>query len=390
MIWKRFWFYVGLPRRAGRLLLVMTLPFTGCSLFGERDQPAKIVLEDVSSDSSGAEYPVIVCNNSGHVVLGWTSNPTGYNSIWIVEKDRGGQWEPRYNLSHNAIDARSLTLCYDSSGTLHAAWQQLVPIGGTATWVLFYTNRPLGGSWAEPETLWFPYPTQPLLSADYSGRVHLLYSGGSGIFRFCYSYCDPGGQWAPARDIGGGDLAQCADLSVRRDGKVYVVWTEVENSLGQVFYAIKDPSGNWSTQANICPTNGWCFWPSVYSDQLRTYVVFMDQETQNRLLVLSQTGDSAWSSPEVAPGIVPGQTALAVDVDDRLLVASYLDCQLQLYRRDSTWSTIADNSETGLGGEGLCMAVDRGANVIHLAWYAQSGPTDDKPMEVYYAEVEEK
>jgi hypothetical protein len=93
--------------------------------------------------------PWIACDANGHVVLAWTRNVGGREDVWCVEKGSGGDWSQPANLSRSGGEggSRNVSLCYDRSGVLHAAWSQHVGFA----WVIFYTRRE--PNWTAPELL---------------------------------------------------------------------------------------------------------------------------------------------------------------------------------------------------------------------------------------------
>jgi hypothetical protein len=326
--------------------------------------------EDIS-DSCDFEYPpAIACGPDGHVVLAWTDTRSGPENIWMVEKDRGGHWGQQYNLSQTEADSRFISLCYDSSGALHAAWQQLVAPGN---WVLFYTQRQVGGQWAPAETIRFGLAGSPHIGADKQGRVHIEFvNGGYPGDRICYLCRNTDGTWDPIRVLHDAYSANWGGLSVWPDGTVFVVWEDDTTSGEQIYCTIRQPTGEWSEPVDLYPSYPYCGMPVVSTMQGKAYVGFSTKAT----VVLSFNPDSGWRKTDSVSTRLDVDLALAADASGRPLLAGFRNYQLQLLRLDSTWVQIAATESTALAWGLPCIAIDQGY-VAHLCWQSQT--------EVFYA-----
>ncbi len=325
----------------------------------------RLEVENISNDSCISEYPAIACGPDGHVVLAWTDARSGPENIWMVEKDRGGHWGQQYDLSQTEADSRFVSLCYDSVGTLHAAWQQLVAPGD---WVLFYTRRPVGSQWTPAETIRFGLAGSPHIGADRQGRVHIEFvNGGYHGDRICYLCRNPDGTWDPIRMLHDAYSAYNGGLSVWPDGTVFVVWEDDQPTGEQIYCTIRQPTGEWSEPVDLFPSYAWCLAPVVSTVQGKAHVGF----SAHGPVVLSFGPDSGWQKTDsISIHLLPG-LALAIDADGRPLLAGFRNSQLQLLRLDSTWVQIAATDSTSPQWISPRMAIDQGY-VIHLCWQSHS------------------
>jgi hypothetical protein len=187
--------------------------------------------ECITPDDSVSYEPCIASDANGHVALAWSGEHGDRVDIWYVEKDPGGSWTEPENLTESGAGdgSRGISLCFDQTGTLHAAWSQAVGGG----WVILYTWRQASGTWAVPETIRHEVAVLPHVGVDATGRVHLVFHDISSMgSNPCYASRAPSGAWSPVTVIRPGYTCFEVASSVHPDGRCIVGFTVDDDSAG--------------------------------------------------------------------------------------------------------------------------------------------------------------
>ena len=325
--------------------------------------------ECITPDDSLSFEPCIACNANGHVVLAWTRNLSGKEDIWFVEKDSGGDWSEPVNLSQSGTGygSRSISLCFDQTGTLHAAWSQALEFG----WVILYTWRQAGGGWAVPETVRLGLPIYPHIGVAASGYVHLFFQDASGAgSNPCYATRAPSGEWSQVTELRSGYL--CRDLApfMHQDGRCIVAYVERDSAhaLGRVHW-LSGSGDAWSAPALLDSLSNAPVFVQMTGMGGTSYLGYV---WLGKIRVWSQVESSGWRGPDtLCPrNGAPAMISLApLAVSD--LIAAWSDAhslEMMLARRASAWSetvVVAGSDSTNPWHTSLTIAPD---GLIHLVW----------------------
>jgi len=361
------------------LLLTVCFTLTSCSLC--RSPNADVDIECITPSDSMSYNPWIACDANGHVVLAWTRNVGGREDVWYVEKDSGGDWSQPANLSRSGGEwgSRNVSLCYDQSGALHAAWSQSVGIA----WVIFYTRRELNGSWAVPETIVYGLAVEPSIGVDSSGSVHLLFEDMGNGFNACYARRDPTAGWGPVSVLRDNYRCRHAALAVRPDGRCIVVYDD-KDSLRT--YWLSGRGDTWTSPMLLDSVSRT---RAFFAMAVRGNTVYFAQNGGlNQMWIWTYRDEAGWRGPDTLcpQSHAPSMISLAAP-DDSILVVGWKQAsssKLMVARRTSRWSSpvlVAGADSTDPGWRMSTVPVPGG--LVHLTW--AGGPADHS--KIYYASV---
>jgi hypothetical protein len=362
------------------LVIVAALAMLGvqCEPGGKPD----IVVQNISNNEHASEYPCVVCDGVGHVVLAWTDDDGGDEVIMYVEKDEGGEWSPPQRMVDMPTGQRNVSLCYDRVGTLHAAWAQFFGPGPRFGWNIAYSHRPRGGTWAVAETLTYGVAVEPRISVDTTGAVHVLFADAGYGSNICYASRSTSGIWSSVYVLRGDYQGLGAPvLGVLADGTCVAAWVEQDNN---VHWSIRTPAAGWQQPATM-PADGNGAWVTTLAAARDVcYQVYMDTKAK----VVALTHDLTWTASDTSfPDRGGYALAACIDTDGDPAVATATTVGGQALRvavrvGSQNWRSCLVDSEYGVSS-GLSLAVGP-SGTMHLAWSSQDYPAEG---EVYYAQV---
>jgi hypothetical protein len=361
-------------------LLLGCFALTSGSLCHNPNPPVDI--ECITPSDSLSYNPWIACDDNGHVVLALTRGISGgREDVWYVEKDSGGDWSEPANLSQSGPEwgSRRVSLCYDRSGTLHAAWSQSVGLA----WVIFYTRREPNGSWAVPETIVHGVAVVPSIGVDSSGSVHLLFEDIGDGFNPCYVRRHPTAGWGQVSVLRDKYRSLNAALGVRPDGRCIVVYDDKDSART---YWQSCRGDTWTSPTLLDSITRW---PSSFAMVAQgSTVYFAENGGRNQMWIWTYRDETGWIGPDsLCPqSHAPGMISLAA-LDDSGLVVGWKQAstsKLRVARRTSRWSipleaTGADSTHP-TWRTSLAVAPD---GLVHLTW---AGPSAGS-SKIYYTSV---
>jgi hypothetical protein len=344
-----------------------------------------IEIENISNNQSESYYPCIACSRDGRVALAWSDYTTGWEEIWLVEKERDGQWTEPFNLSRagTANGSRGVSLCFDPDGTLHAAWSQGVRSG----WAIVYTQRPLGGEWSVPETLFYGTPVEPYIGVDASGRVHLLFMNLSGTWTVCYANRDPAGGWSSVQKLSVHYSPHGFAIAVFDDGTVIAVWDDWTKFPLRSVWSERTSSGEWSPPRVVYDTvSGFCLPVLASNGSVAALAV---RAEYYHATVMTRQRDGDWSEPDTfCRTRNAGALSIAVDRQGRVFLGfdNAGEPALRLARRSEGWTQVKVNDS--LFPSSTTLAVD-GDGRAHLAWSSEAYTFPDgyQTKDIFYVEI---
>lgn len=360
-----------------------------CRRNGRNEEP-QFEIENISNNPSESHRPSIACSDDGRVALAWSDYATGWEEVWLVEKERGGRWTEPFNLSKagTANGSRSVSLCFDQNGSLHAAWSQGVKIG----WAIAYTRRPAGGDWAVPETIFYGTATQPRIAVDASGAVHLKFEVlvGGNHWTICYTNRSPAGIWSSVQEVSARNSAGNGDLAVFDDGTAIAAWDDWTGRPVRILWSERIQSGDWSAPALAYPSSVYCQSPVLASNGSKVALVFGESGPKPRPVVLTRQNREAWSEPDTSCETRnAGMRSVAVDKREQIFLGfgNAAEPALRLARRDTGWTQVKVTDS--LYPSKTTLAVDDEGRA-HLAWASEANYdtlTGFHAKDIFYVEI---
>jgi hypothetical protein len=361
------------------VVLAVMLVLVSGSLCHNPNPPVDI--ECITPSDSMSYNPWIACDANGHVVLAWTRNTGGREDVWYVEKDSGGDWSQPTNLSMSGGQwgSRSVSMCYDREGILHAAWSQAVG----PYWVILCARREPNGRWALPEIIVHGLAVVPSIGVDSSGSVHLLFEDIGYGFNPCYAHRDPTSGWGPVSVLRDNYRCYHAAFGVRTDGRCIVVYDDKDSSRT---YWRSCRGDTWTSQMLLDSVSITRAFFAMAAQGGSVY--FAQNGGRNHVWIWTYRDDTGWTGPDsLCPqDYAPSMISLGAP-DDSNLVVGWKDAsssKLRVARRTSRWSipvvvTGADSTHPRWRTS-LAVAPD---GLVHLTW---AGPAAGS-SKIYYTSV---
>lgn len=163
-------------------------------------------INTASSASTGADWPAILVNQSGRIVVAWTDWRNGNPDVYASTSVDGTTWTPDERLNDDGGTAEQRgdpALAERPDGTIFAAWEDYregearvylaETSDGGATWS---SNRKLA---ADLQT---PWETDPSLAVDSNGTAYAVWtSARDGVLEVRFSRSSNGAVWTTPKRI---------------------------------------------------------------------------------------------------------------------------------------------------------------------------------------------
>jgi len=365
----------------GLLALAGTGQRAGAQTPGVWGPPVNLSMSDTAS-----LFPDLAADTAGHVYVVWGEHSSDdiFRSDMLLFRMWDGQtWSPPNDI---AVGGHLPQIAVDSQGRLHVvriargleykrAWAQGDPSNAQA--------------WTPGQDLSLRNPYWPDMVIDSQDRIHVVFTAEEGI-NYTRSI-DGGDSWSdPIRlDIPRVGGAETPRLAVDRLNSVYVVWSDLEVSVGG-----KDPMGigvsfsystdggeTWSTPRRIVTGDEGYEWPQVAVDSIGTIHVvwrYRDQTVGTVGYVVSSDRGESWSQVEnLRLGSIGAYShGLAVDSADglHLVIPGGGDLPMgvsHLVRPPGgRWSSPTRISQNPCNaGSADAELVISGGNHLHVVWY---------------------
>jgi len=150
---------------------------------------------NISNRGYEAEDPDIVVDKEGTLHVIWSEYHSDGELIFYTMKPLGGEWTEPESLTPKTRGARNPKLAVDNNGNLHAIWQQSVP---QYHWVLIHRMRLQNGEWSAPDTL-FGYGNSviPSIIVDNENTIHVIWFEWPQLYNgdLFYSFREQSGRW---------------------------------------------------------------------------------------------------------------------------------------------------------------------------------------------------
>jgi uncharacterized repeat protein (TIGR01451 family) len=166
---------------------------------------------------SGDYWPKLQMGVSGSGTVHLIWQPAGNIDIFYRQRTGSGTWTAVQNISNNNINHFSYeqTMVVDSGGAVHVAW--------AAGSEIYYTSRPVGGSWSTPLNIpqqLTTYPRYPSLAVEADGSVHAVWGC---TRKLCYARRAPNGNWSSPYAFADSNYS-LARLTLGDNGTLHIIF----------------------------------------------------------------------------------------------------------------------------------------------------------------------
>ncbi|MCS7180686.1 MAG: hypothetical protein NZ891_04975 [bacterium] len=208
---------------------------------------------NLSNTSQTSEEPSIVVDLNGNVHLVWVDEEPDNPEIYYAIKPKGKNWTPPARVTYNGGASRYPCIKIDKNGVIHLVWQQSV----FARWVILYTWRNIGDTWAIPETISiYGCSSRPILEVDNDLGLHLFWGEGFSpdYYEYFYAY-KPNSLKRNGWQIEHVLTSSIALYKMVVDNKKWVHC--VLEIYGESYYIERNPDGRWSDLICLTANTDW-------------------------------------------------------------------------------------------------------------------------------------
>ena len=285
---------------------------------------------NVSQTSGDSVHPALAVGPDGTLHALWADNTSGQYDVYYAAKPPDSAWTSVENLSHSTSggEAAAPAVVVDSAGTVHVLWHNYDPT--VWQYMIFYTSKPAGGSWAPPISIsqnppGTGYAQWPALAVDSNDALHAVWQRYGGNWEIEYASKPAGGAWSTPVNISKSGTNSTAPAVAASPGAVYVVWLDWNLSNDDVFFAAKPRYGDWSYPLNIANTPGESSSPTIAVEETgAVHVVWADSLlNQAAIFYVHKPAGERWFPALNVTGeqSSPQEPALAVLPDGRPVLA---------------------------------------------------------------------
>jgi hypothetical protein len=213
--------------------------------------------------------PQAAADGRGFIHLVWRDRTAAQDDIYYSLWD-GAAWSAPVNISNTPGRSDNPVLAVDGAGNPHVLWED--DTGGA---VAFYEAHFDGSSWSLAADTGLLFQQAAFLdkalvvACDSTGALHAVWQDGPDIQTDIYhAVRPPGGPWGSREPVSGtpGDLSAEPALAVGPDDTLHCAWVEQDTVTGMTFevvYSAKPPSGSWSPFMNVSRQSGSTFQPAI-------------------------------------------------------------------------------------------------------------------------------
>jgi len=221
----------------------------------------------------------------------WLDKETNEVAFRINAGTGPDDWEAKVTVDKAALNVpvefdlrgyRMVALAFDSAGEPHVIithGPDGVDPGTTVTVEMMYIHRLEDAGWTEPEKIGememeYAHDESIIdMDFDYSGRLHVLYSGYGAGGKVVYLQREEG-SWSTPQEVVSG--ASAMDAMVAPDGVIHFVFARRIGGYYQAWHKSSNPDGSWpagdALQATFeppidCPAGPVSCWPAVTTDK---------------------------------------------------------------------------------------------------------------------------
>jgi hypothetical protein len=344
-------------------------------------------------NSGSSARPTAAVDASGNLHLVWSDNSPGNYEIYY-KKSTGTGWATAKRLTSTSGPSQCPTIAVSSSGALHAVyWDET---GGNAE--VYYLRSTDGGTtWAAARRLtWTAGPSNyPSLAVDSSGAVHAVWQDNTpGSYEIYYrKSADGGATWGMATRLTWnlGSSTRPA-IAVNASGHIHLVWQDDTPGKAEI-YSKKSTDGGttWTANKRLTWTSGASTSPSLSIDSSgNLHVAWQDDTPGNNEIYYSRStdGGSSWTTAKRLTWTTGTSQEPSLGIDSsgkiELVWAEDVSGNFEVYHKESTdggvtWSTTKNLSATsGISNSPVIKAGSSGS--LHVFW------SDGTPgnAEIYY------
>ena len=223
----------------------------------------------VNDDVGSAEQydPSIAVDPSGNAYAVWVDeraeSPMYYEDIYFSYRPAGGSWGPNLKVNDNVApsDHGSPSIAVDPSGNAYAVWDDFRDDDYPD---IYFSYRPAGGSWGPNVKVNGDTGSadnrDPSIAVDPSGNAYALWTTQEWIWPgwqvdIYFSYRPVGGSWQPGvrvnEEVGTASDHSHSSIAVDSSGNAYSVWTDVRNGHLDVYFSYRPTAGAWQSNVRV-------------------------------------------------------------------------------------------------------------------------------------------
>lgn len=241
-------------------------------------------------------------------------------------------WSTPVNVSNLAGNSSTPKIVVDNVGTIHAVW-----CGDTlGSLDIFYTSKPVGGSWSTPVNISKGHCQTPTLAISPDNTLHVAWEDQIPGFNIFYASKPSGGSWTTPLNVSNCGLCDTynPNLAIASDGGLHLTWYDAGTQ--RPYYATKLVGGTWSTPIQIQnDTPGQLAWTSMTidsSDNLHLVAIKQDHNgTDQNVYYLTKPNGGVWSTPTLV------SDCTGADNCSYPVIAAHGNTLHLLWNRTSTW-----------------------------------------------------
>ncbi len=254
--------------------------------------------------------PAMAVSPEGDVIAAWEDHrgPGGvFQHLWGDVRPAGtGLWGTDIRVSDASGGANQSRphVTIGNDGTLYAVWADTQIWNGSGGVDVFYSTRPVSGTWSIPERAngtWLASGSNnPVIGVDGSGNVTLLWQ--ERFDRIVFSTRPATGSWSAPAYLALDTLAtqSSPDLKVDPGGNAYAVWANVRNGFHNIYFSYRPAGGTWSaaTAVNDISSTTERSQPAIeLDDGGNAYVTWYDSRNGQRDIYFAyRPAGGSWST----------------------------------------------------------------------------------------------
>jgi hypothetical protein len=200
-----------------------------------------VLVNDTLADTINDTRPALALSDEGDIYVSWNK---GFDSLFVSKSTDGGvTFGPDVLVNDSIFEVMYTSIDVDSRGYVHIAWDDRRDIN----WNIYYSRSTDAGLTFSPnirvnDSIQELQPqNSPSMCVDDSGMVYAVWEHGPGLQQNIYFTLstDSGDSMFAVPNVEVDDTDSCCwspSIAVGDSGKVYVLWNDERNGLGEDAY----------------------------------------------------------------------------------------------------------------------------------------------------------
>ncbi len=272
-------------------------------LFAQIAQADWTPVKRITWNSGDSLHPAIAIDSSGYLHAVWDdATPGNPEILYRKSTDGGTTWTSSKRLTWNSGGSYNPHIAVDSSGNPYVVWFDYTP--GNVQ--IYYTKSPDGGTtWASSRRLTWNsgFCVNPAIAVDSSKHLHVVWNdltaGKEEIFY--RKSTDGGATWTSSKRLTWNPgSSSYPDIAIDSSDNLHVVWQDFTPGNGEIYYRKSSDGGaTWASSKRLTWNSGWSQYPAVTLDSLsHLHLVWQDYPAANEEVYYrkSTDGGTTWTS----------------------------------------------------------------------------------------------